>query len=51
MPKHFEFVFAAYALWVISFALYFFYLWRRSARTREQLAQYKMPGGGQTPGS
>lgn len=35
MPKHFEFVLAAYSIWVAAFAVYLFYL-HRKARMAER---------------
>jgi len=42
MPKNFEFVIAAYGIWVVSFSVYFYLLMRRSRRLRaalERMAQ------------
>ena len=42
MPKYFEFVFAAYGIWIAVFAIYVLLLFRRSRRNRlalENLAQ------------
>ncbi len=30
MPKHFEFVLAAYGIWIITFVVYFAYLYRKA---------------------
>lgn len=43
MPKHFEFVLAAYGLWVVAFAVYLLYLNRKARITRRTLA--RMSGG------
>ncbi len=37
MPKHFEYVFAAYGIWFGTFAVYLAYLWHRSRRVRASL--------------
>ncbi len=34
MPKHFEYVFAAYSIWIGTFVVYLVYLWRRTRRHR-----------------
>lgn len=39
MPKYFEFVFSAYALWAAAFALYFLYLFRRHRAVRRALGR------------
>ena len=43
MPKNFEFVFAAYGIWVVTFAVYLVYL-RHKARSAQQ-ALRRMGGG------
>jgi len=43
MPKHFEFVFAAYGIWVATFAVYLVYL-RHKARVARQTLE-RMSGG------
>ena len=37
MPKYFEFVFAAYTIWIGVFAMYLLILFRRSRRNRTAL--------------
>ena len=37
MPKYFDFVFAAYAIWIGVFAIYLLMLFRRSRRNRAAL--------------
>lgn len=37
MPKHIEYVVAAYSIWFATFAVYLGYLWHRSRRVRESL--------------
>ena len=39
MPKYFEFVFSAYAFWVVTFGLYFAHLVHRSRRAARALAR------------
>ena len=43
MPKNYEFVFAAYGIWVAAFAVYLIYL-RHKARVARQALQ-RMSGG------
>ncbi len=43
MPKHFEYVLAAYGIWVLTFAVYLAYL-RHKARAAQQALQ-RMSGG------
>ena len=43
MPKHFEYVFAAYGIWVAVFAIYLAYLRHKSGAARRALA--RMSGG------
>ena len=38
MPKYFEFVFAAYAIWIGVFVFYFAHLYLRTRRTARTLA-------------
>lgn len=45
MPKHYEFVLAAYLIWVGVFALYFFTLHRKSRNTRKALDRLSGTGG------
>ena len=37
MPKYFEYVFAAYGIWIGAFALYALYLFRRHRALRQAL--------------
>ena len=46
MPKHFEYVLAAYGIWVGAFAAYLAYL-RRASRVARQALQ-RMSGGERT---
>ena len=39
MPKHYEFVMAAYAVWIVVFAVYVVLLWRKSRRVTRNLQQ------------
>ena len=43
MPTHFEYVLAAYGIWVLTFAVYLAYL-RHKSRTAQQALQ-RMSGG------
>ena len=45
MPKYFEFVFAAYAIWVVSFAVYFVHLFLKSRRAERALKSLAGSGG------
>ena len=49
MPKYFEFVFAAYGIWVVSFGVYFVHLLRRSRQLTRSLSA--MRGGKSSPPS
>ncbi len=44
MPKYFEFVFAAYGIWIAGFAIYFIHLLRKSGRITRALADLKSSG-------
>ena len=44
MPKHFEYVFAAYGIWVAVFAIYLAYLRHKGGVARRALE--RMSGGG-----
>ena len=37
MPKHFEFVLAAYGIWLITFAVYLLHLHRKGRMARQAL--------------
>ncbi|MDH5753215.1 MAG: CcmD family protein [Deltaproteobacteria bacterium] len=37
MPKNFEYVFAAYGIWIVTFGLYVLVLARRAKRARRSL--------------
>ena len=37
MPKYFEFVFSAYGIWTLTFAVYLLHLLRRASRARRAL--------------
>ena len=42
MPKYFEYVFSAYTIWIVAFAVYFVHLFlksRRISRALERLGQ------------
>lgn len=48
MPKYFEFVFAAYGIWIGVFAVYLVLLIRKSRRVRramEDIARHASPPG------
>ena len=44
MPKHYEFVVAAYAVWIVVFAIYFVVLLRKSGRVMRNLQQLDRKG-------
>jgi len=44
MPKNFEYVFAAYGLWVAGFGIYLLMLARKSARIRAALRRFASSG-------
>ena len=44
MPKHYEFVMAAYAVWMVVFAIYFLVLLRKSGRVMRNLQQLDRKG-------
>ena len=43
---HFEYVLAAYSVWVGVFTVYFFSLYRKSRLTRRALERYRATGSG-----
>ena len=45
MPKHFEFVFAAYLIWVLVFVFYLFSLYRKERATRRAMERLSASGG------
>jgi hypothetical protein len=47
MPKHFEYVFAAYGLWVLTFVVYLAYLRHKARGARRALE--RMSGGARPP--
>ncbi len=45
MPKYFEFVFSAYAIWIVVFGAYFTHLFLRTRRVKRALrALQDLPG-------
>jgi len=38
MPKNFEYVFAAYGIWVVAFSVYFTHMFRRSRQLARSLS-------------
>ncbi len=53
MPKYFEFVFTAYAIWIVVFVAYFAHLFLRSRRAARALRALEDNAGepGAQPGS
>ncbi|MBI4081846.1 MAG: hypothetical protein HY423_04475 [Candidatus Lambdaproteobacteria bacterium] len=47
MPKYFEFVAAAYGIWVLSLTIYLGLLARKAGRLRRLLGQLNRAGGGE----
>jgi cytochrome oxidase assembly protein ShyY1 len=48
MPQHYQYVFAAYGLWVVTFAVYLVYLRHKARAARRALA--RMQGGERSAG-
>ena len=51
MPKNFEYVFAAYGIWVVAFGVYFIHLLRRSRQLSRSLAALRSGKSSQPSGS
>ena len=49
MPQHFEFVFAAYGVWGVTFALYMAWLFRRNRQVERALRRLRVGDGEERP--